>query len=206
MVLMSLKKKFQKMNFTKKFLDETIKAINKIDKIKIEKIAYALKKTRSLKGRVFLLGVGGSSANASHATNDFRKLCNLECYCITDNISEITARTNDEGWENSFINYLKVNNLSKNDVLLVFSVGGGNQKRKVSVNIVRAIKYAKSKNMKVISFLGRADGYAAKNSTIALIFNVENKKFTTPISESLQSFVWHYLVSSPLLKKNRTKW
>jgi len=194
------------MNFTKHFFEEANKSISRIDEKKIEAIAKLLDNLRSNKGRLFIMGVGGSSANASHAVNDFRKLCNIETYCLTDNVSELTARTNDEGWDSTFVGYLKNSNLKPKDMLMTFSVGGGNSKKKVSMNIVKALQYASKKKLKTISVLGKNDGYAAKNSTISIIFEIDNKKLLTPITESLQVLVWHYLVSSPILQKNKTTW
>ena len=194
------------MNFTKHFFEEANKSISRIDEKKIEAIARLLDNLRSNKGRLFIMGVGGSSANASHAVNDFRKLCNIETYCLTDNVSELTARTNDEGWDSTFVGYLKNSNLKPKDILMTFSVGGGNLKKKVSMNIVKALQYASKKKLKTISILGKNDGYAAKNSTISIIFEIDNKKLLTPITESLQVLVWHYLVSSPILQKNKTTW
>ncbi len=194
------------MKFTAKFFKEAQKTISKIEEKKIEKIAKILNTLRLSKGRLFIMGVGGSSANASHAVNDFRKLCNIETYCLTDNVSELTARTNDEGWDSTFVGYLKNSNLKSKDILMTFSVGGGNLKKKVSMNIVKAMQYASKKKVKTVSILGKNDGYAAKNSTISIIFNIENKKLVTPITESLQVLIWHYLVSSPVLQKNKTTW
>jgi D-sedoheptulose 7-phosphate isomerase len=194
------------MKFTQIFFQEAIKAISKIEKKKIKIIANMLNILRSNKGRLFIMGVGGSSANASHAVNDFRKLCNIEAYCLTDNISELTARTNDEGWDSTFVGYLKNSNLKSKDMLMTFSVGGGDSKKKISMNIVKALQFASKKKIKTISILGKNDGYAAKNSTISIIFDIDNKKLLTPLTESLQVFLWHYLVSSPILQKNKTTW
>jgi D-sedoheptulose 7-phosphate isomerase len=194
------------MKFTQIFFQEAIKAISKIEKKKIKIIANMLNILRSNKGRLFIMGVGGSSANASHAVNDFRKLCNIEAYCLTDNISELTARTNDEGWDSTFVGYLKNSNLKSKDMLMTFSVGGGDSKKKISMNIVKALQFASKKKIKTISILGKKDGYAAKNSTISIIFDIDNKKLLTPLTESLQVLVWHYLVSSPILQKNKTTW
>lgn len=194
------------MKFTSEFFNEVKKTISKIEDKKIEEIAKILNSLRLSKGRLFVMGVGGSSANASHAVNDFRKLCNIETYCLTDNVSELTARTNDEGWDSTFVGYLKNSNLKSKDILMTFSVGGGNLKKKVSMNIVKAMQYASKKKVKTISILGKNDGYAAKNSTISIIFNIDDKKLVTPITESLQVLIWHYLVSSPVLQKNKTTW
>ena len=194
------------MKFTQIFFQEAIKAISKIEKKKIKIIANMLNILRSNKGRLFIMGVGGSSANASHAVNDFRKLCNIEAYCLTDNISELTARTNDEGWDSTFVGYLKNSNLKSKDMLMTFSVGGGDSKKKISMNIVKALQFSSKKKIKTISILGKKDGYAAKNSTISIIFDIDNKKLLTPLTESLQVLVWHNLVSSPILQKNKTTW
>ena len=194
------------MKFTPNFFKEINKTISKIERDKIETIAKMLAKLRLKKGRLFVMGVGGSSANASHAVNDFRKLCKFEAYCLTDNISELTARTNDEGWESTFLGYLKNSNLKSKDMLMTFSVGGGNLKKKVSMNIVKAMQFAKKKRVKTISVVGKNDGYAAKKSTISIIFKIDDEKLITPITESLQVLVWHYLVSSPVLQKNKTTW
>ena len=182
------------------------KSLEKLNINKIDQLARELKAIRNKKGRVFFLGVGGSAGNASHAVNDFRKICNLQCYCPTDNISEITARTNDDGFENIFSDYLKCSNLNKNDAIFIFSVGGGNQKKKVSLNLIKAIKYAKIKKTKIFSIVGKKDGYSYKNSNISILIPSYNKKFVTPISEAMQSVIWHYLVSNKVLQINKTKW
>ena len=157
------------MNFTTKFFKEAKKSISKIEDNKIEAIAKMLSKLRSNKGRLFIMGVGGSSANASHAVNDFRKLCNIETYCLTDNISELTARTNDDGWDSTFEGYLKNCNLKPKDVLMTFSVGGGNVKKKISMNIVKALKCANKKEINSISFLGKDGGLVKGFSTFEYI-------------------------------------
>lgn len=177
-----------------------------IDEEKLKKIVILIKKTKKAKGRIFFLGVGGSAANASHAVNDFRKLCNIECYAPTDNISELTARTNDEGWESVFENWLKVSRLNNKDILFIFSVGGGDKSKKISVNLINAINYARKKKTKSISIVANVNGYAAVNSTVSIILKIDKKKFKTPIAESMQTFLWHYFVSHPLLQENKTKW
>ena len=182
------------------------KSLEKLNINKIDQLARELKAIRNKKGRVFFLGVGGSAGNASHAVNDFRKICNIQCYCPTDNISEITARTNDDGFENIFSEFLKCSNLNKNDAIFIFSVGGGNQKKKVSLNLIKAIKYAKIKKTKIFSIVGKKDGYSYKNSNISILIPSYNKKFVTPISEAMQSVIWHYLVSNKVLQINKTKW
>ena len=193
------------MKHNRHFFNQAIKTINSIDEKKIEKIIKILIKVRK-KGRLFIIGVGGSAGNASHAVNDFRKLCKIDSYTPIDNVSEITARTNDEGWETVFNEWLKVSKANKNDVLMIFSVGGGNKIKKVSVNLINAINYAKLKKLKIISILGSNKGYAYKNSDISIANQPEDYKLITPISEALQTLVWHLLVSHPKLQINKTKW
>jgi D-sedoheptulose 7-phosphate isomerase len=194
------------MKFTKKFLLDYQKVLSKIDTGKIESIVNLLKKVKKSKGRVFFLGVGGSAGNASHAVNDFRKLCLIEAYTPTDNVSEFSARVNDEGMESTFIEYLKVCNLNKNDCLFILSVGGGDKKKKVSVNIVKALEYSKKINCKTVCIVGRNNGFAAKNCDQAFIMPNINKNLITPFAETTQVLVWHLLVSHPRLKKRETVW
>ena len=194
------------MDFISSYINN-LNHINKhLDKKKIKKIVEALVNLKKNKGRLFILGVGGSAGNSSHAVNDFRKLCEIETYSPTDNVSEITARTNDEGFDTVFYEYLKVSQFSKKDVLLVFSVGGGSLTKKISLAIIKAIKYANKHKSKIISILGKKDGYAALNSSISIVLDPLDKKLLTPISESYQAVIWHLLVSHPLLQKNKTKW
>jgi D-sedoheptulose 7-phosphate isomerase len=193
------------LTYNSHFLDQTIKTINKIDSKKIDKIVQILIKVRK-QGRLFIIGVGGSAGNASHAVNDFRKLCDIDTLSPIDNVSEITARTNDEGWETVFSEWLKVSKANNKDALMVFSVGGGNILKKVSVNIISAIKIAKKRNLKIISVLGSDKGYAYKNSDISIVNNPEDGKLVTPISEALQPLIWHLLVSHPMLQTKKTKW
>ena len=181
-------------------------ALKNLDKKNIFNIVKHLKKLRKNKGRLFIIGVGGSAGNASHAVNDFRKLCGIDAYTPVDNISEITAKTNDEGFQTIFNTYLELCRIDNKDTLLVFSVGGGNIKKNVSVNIVNAIKYAKMKKSKVISIVGRTDGYAYKNSDYKVFIKIKDKNLVTPISESFQDLLWHLLVSHPILQINKTKW
>ena len=194
------------MNYLKQHLREHIEIANNIDLKKILLIVNFLHELRKKKGRLFILGVGGSAANASHAVNDFRKLCSIESYAPTDNVAELTARTNDEGWITVFENWLKISKVSKRDALLIFSVGGGDIKKKVSENIVRAIKYAKNQKSKILSIVGRSEGYAGKNSDISIIIPNINKKNVTPHSEAYQSVIWHMIISHPKIKQYKTKW
>jgi D-sedoheptulose 7-phosphate isomerase len=194
------------MDFIKKYFNLIDKVSKTIKTESLLRIIEILRKTRLSKGRLFIIGVGGSAGNASHAVNDFRKLCGIDAYAPTDNVSEITARTNDQGFEYIFSEYLKISKLTAKDTLLVFSVGGGNEKKKVSVNLINAIKLAKFKKSKVISIVGRNDGFAFKNSDVSIFVDSKNKKLVTPISESFQVVIWHLLVSHPKLQINPTKW
>lgn len=193
-------------NFFNNYFQETINSIKNFNKDDINNLAKSIAKIRLNKGRIFFVGVGGSAGNATHAVNDFRKLCNVECYSVTDNASELTARINDEGWDSSFSEWLKISNLNKKDAIFVLSVGGGNIERKVSVNIVNAVKYAKFKRAKIFGIVSRDGGYTKKIGDNIVVIPVKEKKLVTPISEALQAVVWHYLVSSSYLKKNKTKW
>ena len=194
------------MIYPKKHLKETIKIIEKLDTKIIEDIALLISNIKSKGGRIFFLGVGGSAGNCSHAVNDFRKIVGIECYAPTDNVSELSARTNDEGWSTVFLEWLKISKLSDNDMLFIFSVGGGNLKKKVSTNLVEALKYGKRIRSKIVGIVGRDGGYTAKVSDACLIIPTVNPKTITPHSEAFQSIIWHLLVSHPKLKSKQTKW
>ena len=194
------------MDFIKKYFNIIEEVSKTIKTESLLRIIEILRKTRLSKGRLFIIGVGGSAGNASHAVNDFRKLCGIDAYAPTDNVSEITARTNDQGFEFIFSEYLKTSKLAARDTLLVFSVGGGNEKKKVSVNLINAIKLARLKKSKIISIVGRKDGFAFKNSDVSIFVDSKNKNLVTPISESFQVVIWHLLVSHPKLQINPTKW
>ena len=186
---------------------EIVSLISKIiDVQKIEKLSLELIKVKKNSGRVFFIGVGGSAGNSSHAVNDFRKLCNIECYTPTDNVSELTARINDEGWNNSFVGWLKGSNLNRKDAIFIFSVGGGNKQKNISYNIVKAIDYATQKKARVLGVIGKKDGYANKKGNCIVVVPEVEKKLVTPLSESFQSVIWHCLVSHPKLQTNKTKW
>ena len=161
---------------------------------------------RKTKGRIFFLGVGGSAANASHAVNDFRKLACIESYAPTDNVSEITARTNDEGWKTVFKEWLKISKLSKKDLVFIFSVGGGNKEKKVSENLVEAINYAKKIGSKICGVVGKNGGYTSKVTNFCLRIPSKNPKLITPHTEGFQAVIWHLIVSHPKIQKNKTKW
>ena len=194
------------MNYSSKHLKETIEIIQKLDSNIIEKLADLLVSIKFVGGRVFFLGVGGSAANCSHAVNDFRKISGIECYSPIDNVSELTARINDEGWSTIFLEWLKISKLSDNDLLFIFSVGGGNLKKNISVNLVEALKYGKHVGSKIVGIVGRDGGYTAKVSDVCLVIPTVNQETVTPHSEAFQSVIWHLLVSHPKLKSKQTKW
>jgi D-sedoheptulose 7-phosphate isomerase len=194
------------MSYSKIHIDETIEITKRIDVQIIEEMVDLLAEVKKSGGRIFVLGVGGSAANASHAVNDFRKLAGIETYAPTDNVAEITARTNDEGWETVFSGWLKVSNLNAKDCLLILSVGGGNKEKNVSPNLIEAIDLAKIIGSKVIGIVGRDGGYTAENADVCLVIPTVNTSTVTPHSESFQAVVWHLMVSHPKLKANPTKW
>ena len=188
------------------FLGEVQKICATVDLDKIEKLAAELAALRSRGGRLFLLGVGGSAGNCSHAVNDFRKLCGIEAYTPIDNVSELTARTNDEGFDTIFTGWLEVSRISDKDALLIYSVGGGDAERNVSVNLMRAIDLAKQRGAKVFGIVGRASGYTAKKGDVVVVIPEVNPSRVTPLSEGMQGIVWHCLVSHPDLQVRKTKW
>jgi D-sedoheptulose 7-phosphate isomerase len=194
------------MSFTKQFLAEVQQVTAQLNEAAIEKCADELARIRERGGRLFILGVGGSAGNASHAVNDFRKICGFEAYAPTDNVSELTARTNDDGWPTIFAEWLKGSRLGAKDGLLIFSVGGGNLEKNVSPNLVSAIQLAKKVGAAVIGIVGRDGGYTAKEATACVIVPTVNPTHVTPHSEAFQAVVWHLLVSHPKLKVAQTKW
>ncbi len=179
---------------------------DQIDKEEINKLAEALLKIRKKEGRLFFLGVGGSAGNCSHAVNDFRKLCGIESYAPTDNVSELTARINDDGWDVALAAWLKASRLDENDAIFILSVGGGNSEKNVSVNLIRAIEYAKQKSASVFGIVGRDGGYTKKAGDVVVVVPVVDEKLVTPHSEAFQAVVWHCLVSHPMLQIQATKW
>ena len=191
------------IHFSDTFFGEVATVAYQIDTDNVENLIKALAK---IKGRLFVLGVGGSAGNASHMVNDLRKLCNIEAYAPTDNVSELTARTNDDGFETIFDSYLKVSRLNEHDALFVLSVGGGNEERNVSVGLINAIKYAKDVNAKVFGIVGKADGYTAQHGDNVVVVPQINSLRVTPHSEAFQAVVWHCIVSHPLLQMHKTKW
>jgi D-sedoheptulose 7-phosphate isomerase len=194
------------MEFIKQFLNEATQLIQQINHSQIEKMVSLLAETRANEGRLFVLGVGGSAANASHAVNDFRKIVGIEAYAPTDNVSELTARTNDEGWTSVFSKWLQVSRLKAKDLLLILSVGGGNLEKNVSPNLVEALQYAKQVGSKIIGIVGRDGGYTAQVADSCVIIPTVNPVNTTPHAEAFQAVIWHLLVSHPTLKKAETKW
>ncbi|CUS85333.1 D-sedoheptulose 7-phosphate isomerase [Candidatus Kryptonium thompsonii] len=194
------------MSFSKPYLEVAKQIFDSIDTSSIEKMGQVLKKIRDEEGRLFFIGSGGGAGHASHATCDFRKLCGFEAYCPTDNVSELSARINDEGWDLSIANYLKVSRINSKDCLFVFSVGGGNEEKNISTNLVNAVKLAKEVGAKVISIVGRDGGYAAKNSDVSIIIPTIDPSLITALTESFQAMIWHLLVSHPDLQVNLPKW
>ena len=188
------------------FLTKSSEVLNKIDKKTISKSLKILKNCQKINGRIFFAGTGGGAGHASHAANDFRKICNIESYSITDNVSELTARINDDGWHSSYSNWLKVSKMNNKDILFIFSVGGGNDKKKISQNLIECIKFAKRRRGKIISIVGKNDGYAAKYSDACIIIPNVSKKYVTPLTEGFQAIIWHLLVSHSSIQKNKTKW
>ena len=192
--------------FINNFLKESSKISLELNPNKIAIFVEMIANCKRTKGRIFFLGVGGSAGNASHAVNDFRKIIGIEAYAPTDNVSELTARTNDEGWEEIFSQWLITSRLNDKDIIIIFSVGGGNKKKNISVNLINAINLAKKRKSKILSIVGKADGYAAKNSDCAIVIPVKNKSLLTPFSEAYQAIIWHLLVSHPKLKEKETMW
>jgi len=188
------------------FLDDAITIIKKIDHTKIRTMSRILQDIRKNGGRLFILGVGGGAGHASHAVNDFRKIAGIESYTPTDNVSELTARVNDDGWETVFVNWLKGSRLMAKDCIFVFSVGGGNAEKHVSVNLVHALQYAKQIGAKIIGVVGRDGGYTAKVADACVIIPTVNEKTVTPQTEAFQAIIWHLLVSSPAMQKFEMKW
>ena len=194
------------MSYAQQHLNESIEIIQKMDVSAIEKMADLLAQVKIDGGRIFFLGVGGSAGNCSHAVNDFRKIVGIESYAPTDNVSELTARTNDEGWASIFVEWLKVSKLTAKDMLFIFSVGGGNLEKNISPNLVEALKLAKAVGSKVVGVVGRDGGYTAQVADACVIVPTVNADNVTPHSEAFQAVVWHLLVSHPKLKANQTKW
>jgi D-sedoheptulose 7-phosphate isomerase len=194
------------MSYAARYLAEAREIAGRLDVTAIERLVAMLAALRDRHGRLFVLGVGGSAGNASHAVNDFRKICGIEAYAPTDNVSELTARVNDDGWETVFVSWLRVSRLSVRDMILVFSVGGGDLERNISPNLVRALEYAQETGTPVGGIVGRAGGYTAKVAEACVIVPTMSSETVTPHAEAFQAVVWHLLVSHPTLKVGETKW
>ena len=194
------------MDFINKYFIEAKKIIDKIDRDQILKMVSIINETRDNNGRMFILGVGGGAGHASHAVNDFRKICGLEAYTPTDNVSELTARVNDDGWETAYVNWLKISKLNKNDMILVFSVGGGNLDKNISVNILQSLELGKKLGTRICGVVGRDGGYTAQVADACVIIPPINPETVTPHTEAFQAVIWHLLVSHPDLQKYEMKW
>lgn len=194
------------MTYTQQHLEETARIVAQLDVESIERAVQLLVDLRNRGGRLFLLGVGGSAANCSHAVNDFRKLAGIEAYAPTDNVSELTARTNDEGWASVFVEWLKVSHLNAKDMLFVLSVGGGSLEKNISPNLVTALQYGKEVRANIIGIVGRDGGYTAQVADACVIVPTVNPETITPHAESFQAVIWHLMVSHPAVKASPTKW
>jgi len=194
------------IGYIDKYLSEAGEILKLIDKTAVKKMVDIIIEVKRKSGRLFMLGVGGGAGNAGHAVNDFRKIAGIESYAPTDNVSELTARVNDDGWESTFVNWLKGSRLCERDGVFVFSVGGGNADKKISVNIVRALEYAKEINARIFGVVGRDGGYTAKVADACVIIPTVNPETVTPHTEAFQAVVWHLIVSHPAMKINEMKW
>jgi D-sedoheptulose 7-phosphate isomerase len=193
-------------SFTKRYLSESVELIHKLDAASIEQLAQGLAGVRTAGGRLFILGVGGSAGHAGHAVNDFRKICGFEAYAPTDNVSELTARVNDEGWDTCFSEWLRGSRLRAGDGVLVFSVGGGNREKNVSVNLVRSLELARSVGAKVFGVVGRDGGYTKQVADACVVIPTVASERVTPHTEGFCAVIWHLLVSHPMLQRESTKW
>ena len=194
------------MKFIESYLSETINVVQKIDRSEIEGIINNIKVVQQQNGRIFFLGVGGGAGHASHAVNDFRKICGIEAYAPTDNVSELTARINDDGWDTAYVNWLKGCRLSDQDMIFVFSVGGGNVEKNISVNIVSSLDYAREVGAKIVGVVGRDGGYTAEVAHACVVVPTVNESNVTPHTEGFQAVIWHLIVSHPDLQKYEMKW
>lgn len=194
------------MSYTRQYLEEVKQIADQLDVNAIDKLVDVITEIRGKNGRLFFLGVGGSAGNATHAVNDFRKIAGIECYAPTDNVSELTARINDDGWEGIFAAWLKTSKLNAKDGIFIFSVGGGNIEKNVSPNLVKAVEFAKATGAKVLGIVGRDGGYTAKVADAVVIIPTVNKETITPHTESYQGVIWHLVVTHPKIKAAETKW
>jgi len=194
------------MSYTQQHLEETVTIVQMLDVAAIERVVTLLAQIKADAGRIFFLGVGGSAGNCSHAVNDFRKLLGIECYTPTDNVAELTARINDDGWESAYVEWLKVSRLGSRDAVFVLSVGGGSTETAISLNLVAAVDYARQTGARVIGIVGRDGGHTARLADAAVIIPTVNPKAVTPHCEALQAVIWHLLVSHPRLEPSEAKW
>ncbi len=194
------------MKYIEQYFKEAKAILDNIDVEQIQIMVDLLINLKESNGRLFILGVGGGAGHASHAVNDFRKICGIEAYAPTDNVSELTARINDDGWETAYVNWLKISNLSSKDIILVFSVGGGNLEKQISVNIVNSLQFAKEVGAKICGVVGRDGGYTARIADTCVVIPTVNSETITPHTEGFQAVVWHLLVSHPELQKYAMKW
>ena len=192
--------------FIKNYLEEVAEIANKISREEIENVVEEIVKTRDNNGRIFFIGVGGSAGNASHAVCDLRKLTGIECYAPCDNVSELTARTNDEGWDTIFSGWLKISKLNSKDLIFVLSVGGGSREKNISPGIVNALELAKERSVRIVGIVGKSEGFTRQVADASILVPVVNKEYITPHSESFQTVLWHLFASLPQLKINATKW
>lgn len=194
------------MHFIKSYLKQTSEIANTVDSQTIENIAQELSSLKKRRGGLFFIGSGGGAGHSSHAVNDFRKIANIECYSPTDNVSELTARINDDGWDSSYSNWLKVSNLNSNDALFVFSVGGGSLNKNISINLVECIKLAKNIGCKIFGIVGKDGGFLKESSENVVIIPTIDNRLVTPHTEGWQAVIWHALVSHPAISENAMKW
>lgn len=194
------------MTYSTEYLSEVSRIVSKLDTVVVERMVELLVAVRGQSGRLFFLGVGGGAGHASHAVNDFRKIVGIEAYTPTDNVSELTARVNDDGWETVFLNWLRISHLNEKDMVFVFSVGGGNLARNISPNLVRALEYAKQIGATICGIVGRDGGYTAQVADACLIIPIVNSQTVTPHTEAFQAVIWHLLVSHPALRATEMKW
>jgi D-sedoheptulose 7-phosphate isomerase len=194
------------MNYTEKFIGQAVQILQQLDQGNVERVLELVLEVKARAGRIFFLGVGGSAGNASHAVNDFRKIAGIEAYTPTDNVSELTARVNDDGWETSFVNWLRGSRLNARDMVFVFSVGGGDLQRNISANLVRALQYAKDVGAVICGVVGRDGGFTAQVADACVLIPVVHPETVTPHTEAFQALVWHLLVSNPRLKAAEMKW
>jgi len=194
------------MSYVDSYCSEAITILNQLDRVSVEKMISLVLKIREAKGRLFFLGVGGSAGNCSHAVNDFRKIGGIEAYTPADNVSELTARTNDEGWHTVFVEWLKTSHLREQDGVFVFSVGGGDKEKNISANLVYALEYARSKNAKIMGIVGRNGGFTAGIADACVIIPTVNPNTVTPHAESFQGLIWHLIVSDPRVMQMSNKW